>query len=84
MNILLNLNEDIYPEDLVEHYRVLSEKYLTEARKLLKAGFSSSVGKVLGRIGTRGEEDRSKKGFEVGRTWWFMVFNECTCNAERR
>jgi len=36
--MLKGLNKDIDPEDLVEHYRVLSEKYLTEARELLKKG----------------------------------------------
>lgn len=33
--VLKGLNKDIDP---VEHYRVLSEKYLTEARELLKKG----------------------------------------------
>ncbi len=33
-----SLNEELDPEDLVEHYQSLSEKYLTEARELLKAG----------------------------------------------
>ncbi|RJS81261.1 hypothetical protein CW713_06545 [Methanophagales archaeon] len=36
--VLKGLNEEIDPEDLVEHYQSLSEKYLTEARELLNAG----------------------------------------------
>jgi len=36
--MLKGLNKNIDPEDLVVHYRVLSEKYLTEARELLKKG----------------------------------------------
>ncbi len=33
-----SLNEELDPEDLVEHYQALSEKYLTDAKKLLKKG----------------------------------------------
>jgi len=33
-----DLNEKLDPEDLVEQYRILSEKYLAEGRKLLKEG----------------------------------------------
>jgi len=33
-----SLDEELDPEDLVEHYQSLSEKYLREARKLLKEG----------------------------------------------
>ena len=29
------LNEELDPEDLVEHYRTLSEKYLAEAKEFL-------------------------------------------------
>ena len=29
------LNEELDPEDLVEHYRALSEKYLAEAKEFL-------------------------------------------------
>ena len=32
------LNEELDPEELVEHYQSLSEKYLAEARELLKKG----------------------------------------------
>jgi len=32
------LNEELDPEDLVEHYKRLSEKYLAEAKELLNAG----------------------------------------------
>ena len=31
-----SLNEELDPEELVEHYQALSEKYLEEARELLK------------------------------------------------
>jgi len=31
-----SLNEELDPEDLVEHYQALSEKYLEEAKELLK------------------------------------------------
>ena len=33
--LLKGLNEELDPEELVEHYQSLSEKYLTEARELL-------------------------------------------------
>ena len=33
-----SLNEELDPEGLVEHYHFLSEKYLDEARELLKKG----------------------------------------------
>jgi len=33
-----SLNEELDPEGLVEHYQSLSEKYLGEARELLKKG----------------------------------------------
>jgi hypothetical protein len=33
-----SLDAELDPEDLVEHYQSLSEKYLREARKLLKEG----------------------------------------------
>jgi uncharacterized protein (UPF0332 family) len=33
-----DLNEELDPEDLIEHYKVLSEKYLAEGLKLLKEG----------------------------------------------
>lgn len=33
-----SLNEELDPEELVEHYQALSEKYLTEAKELLKEG----------------------------------------------
>jgi len=36
--VLKGLNEELDPEDLVEHYQSLSEDYLTEARELLNAG----------------------------------------------
>jgi hypothetical protein len=36
--ILKGLNEELDPEGLVEHYRFLSEKYLDEAKELLKRG----------------------------------------------
>ena len=31
-----SLDEELDPEDLVEHYKRLSEKYLVEAKELLK------------------------------------------------
>ena len=81
--MLKGLNKNIDPEDLVEHYRVLSEKYLTEARELLKKGdlvqasetFWDASALAVKSIG-------AKKRFKVGRTWWFVVFRECTGNAE--
>jgi len=33
-----SLDEELDPEDLVEHYQSLSEKYLAEAKELLKKG----------------------------------------------
>jgi len=33
-----SLNEELDPEELVEHYRMLSEKYLVEAKELHKKG----------------------------------------------
>lgn len=34
--MLRGLNEELDPEDLVEHYQKLSEKYLAEARDFFK------------------------------------------------
>lgn len=36
--VLKGLNEELDPEDMVEHYRALSEKYLKEGEELLKEG----------------------------------------------
>jgi hypothetical protein len=36
--ILQNLNEELDPEDLVEHYQALSDKYFEEAKGFLKDG----------------------------------------------
>jgi uncharacterized protein (DUF433 family) len=33
--MLKALNEELDPEELVEHYQVLSEKYLSEAKEFL-------------------------------------------------
>jgi len=36
--ILKGLNEEMDPDELVEHYQALSDKYLEEAKELLKKG----------------------------------------------
>ena len=36
--MLKGLNEELDPEDLVEHYQALSEKYLAEAKEFLSKG----------------------------------------------
>ena len=36
--ILKGLNEELDPDELVEHYQALSDKYLEEAKELLKKG----------------------------------------------
>ena len=79
---LLRLNEELDPEDLVVQYQqtlgkfdqiashTLSDRYLTEAKELLKKGdLAQASEKVWGCVCTCGEEDRSKKGFKAGRAW---------------
>jgi hypothetical protein len=42
------LNEELDPEELLEHYWVLSEKYLAEARELLKEDVDEVIWKMEG------------------------------------
>ncbi len=44
---LNSLNEELDPEDLVEHYKALSDKYLAEAKELLKEGNLVQVSEKL-------------------------------------
>ena len=41
------LNEELDPEDLVEHYQTLSDKYLNEAKELLKEGALAQASEKL-------------------------------------
>ncbi len=68
--ILKGLNEELDPEGLVEHYQSLSEKYLDDARELLKeGGFGAGVGEVLGCNCINNKNVGSKERFEVGGAW---------------
>ncbi len=47
--IVKSLNEEIDPEELVEHYQTLNEKYLAAAKELLSKGDpDSKFGKIMG------------------------------------
>lgn len=71
-----SLNEELDPEDLVEHYRALSEKYLAEAKELLKEGdlvqasekFWGASALAVKRIGAK----RGLKLEQHGSLWSFI------------
>lgn len=71
-----SLDEELDPEDLVEHYQSLSEKYLTEAKKLLKEGdFVQASEKFWGASALAVKRIGAKKGLKLeehGGLWSFV------------
>ena len=82
--VLKGLNEDIDPEDLVEHYQSLSESYLTEARKMLQAGdLVQASEKLWGASALAVKAIAAKRGLKLeqhGSLWNFVS----TLSTERR
>ena len=82
--VLRGLNEDIDPEDLVEHYQLLSESYLTEARKMLQAGdLVQASEKLWGASALAVKAIAAKRGLKLeqhGSLWNFVS----TLSTERR
>lgn len=71
-----SLDEELDPEDLVEHYQSLSEKYLREARKLLKEGdLVQASEKFWGASALAVKRIGAKKGLKLeehGGLWSFV------------
>jgi len=65
-----SLNKELDPEGLVEHYQFLSEKYLNEARELLKKGdLVQASEKFWGATALTIKMLGAKRGFEVRGAW---------------
>lgn len=72
-----DLNEELDPEELGEHYQALSEKYLAEAKEFLsKTELLQTSEKLWGGVCTCGEECCGKKRIKVGKTWQSVGFCE--------
>ena len=70
------LNEELDPEDLVEHYRALSEKYLAEAKEFLsKEDLVQTSEKLWGAAALAVKMVAAKRGlkFEAHRSLWDFV-----------
>ena len=71
-----SLDEELDPEDLVEHYQSLSEKYLTEAKELLKEGdLVQASEKFWGASALAVKRIGAKKGLKLeehGGLWSFV------------
>ncbi|MCK4398583.1 MAG: PaREP1 family protein [Methanophagales archaeon] len=71
-----SLNEELDPEGLVEHYQSLSEKYLGEARELLKKGdLVQASEKFWGATVLTIKMSAAKKGLKLeehGSLWAFV------------
>ncbi|MCD6508386.1 PaREP1 family protein [Candidatus Poribacteria bacterium] len=74
--ILQGLNEELDPEELVEHYQALSEKYLAEARELLKRGdLVQTSEKLWGATALAVKAVAAKRGLKLerhGSLWNFV------------
>jgi len=74
--ILQGLNEELDPEELVEHYQALSEKYLAEARELLKKGdLVQTSEKLWGATALAVKAVAAKRGLKLerhGSLWNFV------------
>ena len=70
------LNEELDPEDLVEQYRELSEKYLAEAKELLSAGdLVQASEKFWGASALAVKSEAAKRGLQLekhGALWGFV------------
>ena len=70
------LNEELDPEDLVEHYRALSEKYLAEAKEFLsKEDIVQTSEKLWGAAALAVKMVAAKRGLklEAHRSLWDFV-----------
>jgi hypothetical protein len=71
-----SLNEELDPEDLVEQYRELSEKYLAEAKELLSAGdLVQASEKLWGASALAVKSEAAKRGLQLekhGALWGFV------------
>jgi hypothetical protein len=71
-----SLNEELDPEDLVEQYRELSEKYLAEAKELLSAGdLVQASEKLWGASALAVKGEAAKRGLQLekhGALWGFV------------
>ena len=71
-----SLNEELDPEGLVEHYQSLSEKYLDDARELLKKGdLVQASGMFWGATALTIKKVAAKRGLKLeehGSLWAFV------------
>jgi len=74
--ILKSLNEKLDPEDLVAHYQILSEKYLTEAKGFLSKGdLVQTSEKLWGATALSIKMAAAKRGLKLekhGSLWAFI------------
>ena len=64
------MNEELDPEGLVEHYQFLSEKYLDDARELLKKGdLVQASEKFWGATALTIKMLAAKRGLKFGGAW---------------
>ncbi len=74
--IIQGLEEEIDPEELIEHYQTLSEKYLGEAKELLSKGdIVQSSGKLWGATSLTVKTVAAKRGLKLekhGSLWSFI------------
>lgn len=74
--IIQSLKEKVDPEDMVEHYQALSEKYLAEAREFLRKGdLVQTSEKLWGATSLTLKMVAAKKGLKLekhGSLWSFI------------
>ena len=74
--LLKGLNEELNPEDLVEHYQAMSEKYLAEAKEFLSKGdLVQTSEKLWGATALAVKMVAAKKGLKLekhGSLWDFV------------
>lgn len=74
--MLKGLNEELDPEDLVEHYEMLSEKYLREGDEFLTKGdLVQSSEKLWGAAASAVKMVAAKRGLKLerhGSLWDFI------------
>ena len=69
-----SLNEELDPEDLVEQYRELSEKYLAEAKELLSVGdLVQASEKFWGASALVVKSVAAKRGLQLGNVLSFVT-----------
>ena len=81
------LNEELDPEDLVEHYRALSEKYLEEAKEFLsKEDLVQTSEKLWGAAALAVKMVAAKRGLklEAHRSLWAVSYTHLTLPTTER